>query len=227
MKKPIETFQGRPDDLAQKRHSSFIDSDRQLQVKVAKDDAKVDKSDLLGEPKRGLEFFERIFFLMANKGQVSQVKLWVWVFFEKLMFIFGMISWPSLKIHDQTVLEDLCLRQIHNPFKHQPGIQTLTVGFDYRTFWIQNLLAIRWPRVIQDPSKKLRRYVNTWPYIWKINILWWKSGRNLPHAHLHLPLGTFLFKSEVLCLQSGPSSRWSEKPLQLFPLRLLYLFLKY
>ena len=112
-----------------------------------------------GSPKWGLEIFVRQFFFYGNKRSGEVVS-----FFLKNNDVdfWDDVTGFTLNVFDQTVLEDPCLRQIHNPSKHQPGIQTLMVGFDYRTLWIQNLLAIRWPRVIQDSSKKLREYMTVY-----------------------------------------------------------------
>lgn len=103
-------------------------------MKVAKDDAKVDKSDLLGEPKRGLEFFKgNLFHGKKRSGESGEVVSLSFFFLKKNdLYFWDDVTGFALNVFDQTGLEDPCLRQIHNPSKHQPGIQTLMVGFDYQ-----------------------------------------------------------------------------------------------
>ena len=212
---------GRPDDH-QKRHSNH-----RLRSTApgegCKGWCKSWQERLVGGAQKRSGIFVRIFFSWQQK--VSQVKLWVWVFFfEDWCWFLEWFHGLLLKSMTRQVLRIrvsgrfIIHLSINLESKHW-CLGSITGHFEYKTF-----LPFVGHGSFKTPP---RSYVNTWPYIWKINTLWWKSERNLPHAHLHLPLGTFLFKSGSLCLQNGPSSRWSEKPLNFFPLRLLYLFLIY
>ena len=158
---------GRPDDLAQKRHSSFIgylSSRWRLQRMMQK----LTRATCGGSPKEVWNFCKAIFF-MAKKGDFHGKKIrWVtwsceFFFWKRLMLIFGMMA----QALPWTFLTRQVLRiRVSGRFIIHLSINLESkhwwLGSIIRTFWIQNLLAIRWPRVIQDPSKKLREYMTVY-----------------------------------------------------------------